>query len=782
MKKILMHITTLLLLAFVNPALFAQASFGRIQGIVEDAVTKEALAGVNIQIIDSKRGATTDQNGNFSIENLAPGIYRLQFEYIGYAPRKVTDIIVAANKPVTLKVELTEELLESETITVSAGYFVEEMMPQPSILSLSREEIRRFPGGFEDVVRTVSTLPGVAINESGGRNDLLVRGGGPSENLFIINNIEIPNINHFGTQGSSSGSLSFINLDFVDNIIFSTGGFSVRYGDKMSSTLSLDLARGRNDRLGSKLLISATQFGANIEGPLGDNGDFIFSARQSYLDLIFKAAGLPFIPVYTDFNFILNYDLSPRDKLFILGLAAIDRVDRDQSSEENRVFNAGILDNTQNQYITGVNYRHILDNGYYDVSANINIYDFDFTQIDENLEPYFDSSADEIESGLKLMRFWSLSENLSLLGGLSAKYIQNKNNTVFADTIYNRSGNRIPLASIGLQPQSDLNKKTSKYAFFTEFEWRPGSGIDLVLGVRGNYYDFLEEPFYFSPRLIMKIQSGDQISYKASVGVYHQPPSYVWTVNPENRNLKALQNTMGILGMDYLLQDDLRMSIEGYYKHYTDLPTGTIPGVNDYLVITNTGTGYGGREDDFQSFGYFTLTSASDGYAYGFEWLLQKKYSRIPCYGQISIAYSKSVFKAGNGIEYPGQFDQRWIANISGGYKFNDKWEISTKYRFFTGAPYTPVYRPNENPLNPGEIQNLPEEYLTKRVASQGILDVRVDRYFTFDAWRVVVFLDIQNILNNRLILRPTYDFWEDKIESRQDIGILPSLGISAEF
>jgi len=550
----------------------------------------------------------------------------------------------------------------------------------------------------------------------------------------------------------------------------------------MSSTLNLDLARGRDDRIGSKLLISATQFGVNVEGPIADNGDFIFSARQSYLDLIFKAAGLPFIPVYTDFNFILNYDLSPRDRLFVLGLTAIDRVDRDQSSEENRVFNAGILDNTQNQYISGINYRHLMDDGYYDVTANFNKYDFDFTQIDEDELPYFKSSADEIESGIKFQRFWSLSDKISLLSGISIKFIQNKNSTSFADTIFNRSGNRIPLASLGIQPQTIINKQTSKYAFFSEFDWRPGSGIDLILGLRGDYYSFLEDPLYFSPRLIMKFQPGDKLSYKASIGIYRQPPSYVWTVNPANRKLKALKNTMGILGVDYLLQDDLRMSLEGYYKKYTDLPTGTLPGTNDYLVITNAGTGYGGREDDFQSFGYYTLTSAADGFAYGFEWLLQKKYSRIPCYGQISIAYSKSLFTAGNGLEYPGQFDQRWIFNISGGYKFNNKWEISTKYRFFTGAPFTPVYRPSENPLKNGEIQNLPEEYLIDRVESQGIFDVRVDRYFIFDSWRLILFLDIQNVLNNRLVLRPSYDFWEDKIESRQEIGILPSIGISAEF
>ncbi|MCB0280915.1 MAG: TonB-dependent receptor, partial [Calditrichaeota bacterium] len=204
-----------------------------------------------------------------------------------------------------------------------------------------------------------------------------------SENLYLVNNIEVPNINHFGSQGSSSGSLSFVNLDFVENVEFSTGGFGVRYGDKMSSVMALTLRPGREDRLGGKATISATQFGLNLEGPLGQKGNFIFSARKSYLDLIFKAAGLPFIPTYTDFNLVGYYDLSPRDKLTVLGLAAIDRVDRDQSTLENRVTNAGIMDNTQNQFISGINYRRLMNRGFVDLTLNNNYNEFRFSQIDE---------------------------------------------------------------------------------------------------------------------------------------------------------------------------------------------------------------------------------------------------------------------------------------------------------------------------------------------------------------------------------------------------------------
>lgn len=775
----------LLIMLLLSGMSFGEAYYspdGSIQGIVTDMQTKEPLAGVNVLVPETTLGASTDLEGKFIIEGLSIGTYRLEISYIGYMTQKVTDIVVKHNKPAMVNIQLMEQIIESERIVVTAGYFVEETMTQPSTIGLQREEIRRFPGGFEDVIRTVSTLPGIAINLSGGRNDLLVRGGGPSENLYVIENIEVPNINHFGTQGTGSGSLSFVNLDFVENVSFSTGGFTPEYGDKMSSTLALNMSRGRSDQFGGKLLISATQYGFNLEGPLGNSGDFIFSARQSYLDLIFKAAGLPFVPVYTDFNFLAHYDISDRDKLFVLGLAAIDQVDRDLSTDENRVVNAGIMDNTQNQYISGLNYRRLLGNGYFDLTLGYNSYNYKFNQIDEFGEKYFDSQAIENELSIKVQYFVGLSKSFGLLSGGSVKNVNVDNVTVFADTIYDRSGNRVPVESLGLTQYTDLQADGRKYAAFIKADWNVTSSLSLNLGLRLDHYSFLNSPNYLAPRFNLKYKLTKSLSLKGSLGIYYQSPSYVWMVNEENRDLDALENNMAIIGIDYLIQDDLRMSVETFYKRYDNLPTGTIPDVNDYLVITNTGTGYGGREDDFQSFGYFPMVSDGTGTAYGFEWLLQKKFSKVPCYGQISFSYGKSEFIAGNGLMYPGQYDQRIIVNIAGGYKFNENWEISSKFRYYIGVPYTPVYRPDDNPLNPGSIQNLPDEYLSNRLDSEGIWDVRVDRYFNFSSWRLVVFLDVQNILNVKYQTRPTYDFWKDEVVTQNSIGILPTIGISAEF
>ncbi|MCB9510040.1 MAG: TonB-dependent receptor [Deferribacteres bacterium] len=772
---ILPVLTTILLLI---PLLLHGQERGAITGHVKDAKTQQALIGVNVVLLDTQRGATTDTLGNFRIANVPPGSYRLRFSYIGYENFFKTDVVVNSARPAIANVSLVPTAILGQAVTVTAGYFVESELAPVSTSALAREEIRRFPGGFEDVVRTAATLPGVAVINDGGRNDLLVRGGGPSENLYLVNGLEVPNINHFGSQGLSSGALSFVNLDFVDDIEFSTGGFSAKFGDKMSSVLSVNMRPGRSDRVGGKATISATQFGLNLEGPVTPKGSFLFSARRSYLDILFKALGLPFVPVYTDFNFFGTYNFSATDELTVMALAAVDRVDRDQSSLENRVTNAGILGNSQDQFITGAKYRKIFGKGFVDWSLGLNRIDFRFSQIDSLEREYFRSNATETELNFKVDGFTQLSKRTGFSTGVVLKRLLNDNTTAFADTIFDRNGREVPLSSIDLPNTILADTAVTKAGAYLQLEQQVGQRLEVNFGVRADYFDFLDKAFYPAIRSSAQLQLSDAVQLSASYGRYYQSPAYVWVSNPVNRGLKALKNDMIITGLSARLRDDVNLKLESYYKRYRDLPTGATAGT-DYLVLTNTGVGYGGREDNYQSFGYFPLVSDGSGRSYGFELLLQKKYSDTPLYGQVSLALNKSEYTAANGRTYPGQYDQRLIFNISGGYKFSTKWEISAKLRYFTGAPYTPVYLPE---LNRGLIQNLPQEYLADRLPAGHLLDIRVDRRFNFRTWSLIVFTDVQNAYNNKLYNRPRYDFWEQKILDRDELGILPSIGISAEF
>jgi hypothetical protein len=302
-----------------------QRKTGVVAGRVLDKGTNEPLAGANVVVVGTGLGASTNIEGDFRIEFVPIGVCAVRVSAVGYAPFTKSDVVVSIARPAELHIPLIEASIELDSVQVTARYF--QKLPETPLSTFvqSNEEIRRLPGGLEDVVRAISILPGIARVDAG-RNDLIIRGGAPSENLFLIDNIEVPNINHFGTQGATGGPLSFVNLDYVEGTSFSTGGFGVQYGDKLSSVLSINLRDGRKDRIGGKATISASQFGLNLEGPVDHSGSFVFSARRSYLDFIFKAAGLSFVPEYWDFLAKGEYRLGRNDRLSVLGIAALDNV------------------------------------------------------------------------------------------------------------------------------------------------------------------------------------------------------------------------------------------------------------------------------------------------------------------------------------------------------------------------------------------------------------------------------------------------------------------------
>jgi len=772
-KFLLLILTTLFFLPF---ALFAET--GKITGRITDVADARPLDNTSITIVGTDLGASSSSNGKFEISNIPAGTYSLTFSRIGYLSLTRAEVVVSSAIPAIVNEELTAVKVELQSVNVSRGLFSRTLQAPPSTTILSGEEIRRYPGGFEDVVRTVAALPGVAVVVEGGRNDLMVRGGGPAENLYTINGIEVPNINHFGVQGSGSGALSFINLDFVNQVEFSAGGFGVEYGDKLSSVLDIDLRPGRSDRLGGRATMSASQFGIDAEGPIPGNGTAIISARKSYLDLIFKAAGLAFIPVYTDYNLAATWDFPTGDRLSLIGLMAIDRVDRDMSTEENRVSNAGIMDNTQDQMVFGGALRHLVHKGYIDVSVGVNGSNYNFSQADEHEIEYFRSEATETEVKFKLNRTRTDFFGGVLKSGMTFGTATIDNATSFADTIYDRSGNRIPLSTLGLPSTLSASDRFDRGAGFIEFRRDITPKLSGTAGVRNDYYGFINTKFYPSLRLRLNYQANSKLQLKGSVGRYRQAPSYVWVINPYNRDLKALKSNLILGGVEYLLREDLLFDVEIYHKTLTNLPAGATPETS-YLILTNSGVGYGGRDDDFGSFGYRPLTSTGKGRAYGIEFQLQKRYTPAGYYGQAGLSLGRSRYTAPNGKTYPGQYEQALTFNLSAGYKPNPRWEYSGKFRFWTGSPYTPQYRPSDNN---GKIVNLPEEYLSKRLAPGHHLDLRVDRRFDFRKLGMVVFLDIQNVYNNYLQVPPRYDFWKDEVDDRNGIALLPTIGIRAEF
>lgn len=760
-RAILFFLT--LMITPAGDALMAQEvnKTGIITGTVISGTTKEPLVGANVLIVGTALGASTDIDGKFRIDRVPIGMAALRVSSIGYAPFTQTDVVVTMAKPAEVVIPLSETELQVDSVQVTASYFQKVPDTPLSTLTQSNEEIRRLPGGLEDVVRAISILPGVAQVQAG-RNDLIVRGGAPSENLFLINNIEVPNINHFGTQGSSGGPLSFVNLDFVESTTFSTGGFGVRYGDRLSSVLTINLRDGRRDKVGGKATVSASQFGLNVEGPTGKSGDFIVSARRSYLDFIFKAAGFGFVPEYWDFLAKAHYRIGASDQLTILGIAAIDDVKFFNDTQQQRFDNSKILGSNQNEVIAGVAWRHLFSNGFTTVTLGETYMGFRYGQSDALLAPIFRNNSIERESSLRGEVLLHATKSTEFLIGMIGKLPRFSSDltlrpfvTSFGDTLRVNASYATSAVKIALYGQVSQNLGFSR----------------VTVGGRMDYFDLIERKFAWSPRFSLTVPLSDVTNINASVGRYYQAPSYIWlAANAANRKLDFIAATQYVFGVDYTTRPDTRLSLEGYVKDYADYPTSVL---RPYLVLANTGAGFGGSDEGFASFGIDPLVSRGSGRSYGIEFLAQKKLSEIPCYGTLSISYTVSEFRALDGVSRPSNWDQRWIVNVGGGYMINSAWEISTKFRYLTGRPYTP--------FNPDGSQN-PALYNTARVVPNHSLDVRVDRRWPFNAWTLITYVDIQNIYNRKPVDVPRYNLETRRAEQDASIGILPSIGISAEF
>ncbi len=741
-------------------ALHAQERTGVIVGRVLDAITEKPVIGANVIVVGTTLGAASDLEGRFRITSVPLGQTRIRVSAVGFVPAEVTDIVVTAARPAQVLVRLEEAVIPIEAVDVSAMAFEKAPEAPLSIYTQSNEEIRRLPGGFEDVVRAISILPGVAQAEPG-RNDLIVRGGAPSENLYVVENIELSNINHFGTQGASGGPLSFINLDFVRATAFSTGGFGVTHGDKLSSLLTISLRDPRDD-FGGKATLSATQFGLNLEGPISDNSSMLFSARRSYLDLIFKAAGFGFVPEYWDFLVSTRHRLGTQDNLSVLGLAALDNTRLFNDTPDKRFNNSRVLASDQQQYIGGVSWQHLFPFGYSRLTASRTDVSFNYRQDDSLLVPIFRNTSRETETTLRGDLLYQVKEGLEVVVGAQAKMIQFRSDVVVNSF---RTTYQYPIA---LQASFDTNAtKASGYVQLSNVM----GNLRLTVGGRIEYFSLIEKQTVITPRAAASYRLNPRWSINLSVGEYAQAPSYIWLVaNPINRRLEHLRSTQWIAGVDWLVREDTKVTLETYFKRYRNYPASL---TRPYLVLSNTGAGFGGTEDGFASFGFDPLSSAGTGRAYGVELFVQKKLSEIPCYGTVSISYGKALTTALDGIERPGSFDQRWVVNVGGGYVFDERWELSGRFRFASGRPYTPY--------EPDGTQN-PSRYNSVRVRPNHSLDLRLDRRWHFDRWTLVTYLDVQNIYNRKPVGIPRYNARTGQAEQNAAIGILPSIGISAEF
>jgi len=746
---------------------FAQEGtrFGTVTGTVLDAITRDSIPLATVMINGSTLGASTDRAGKFVIGHIPPGTYEVQASALGFATMIQREVVVRASEQTNIFFALTEQSIQVAEVLITGQQTTLPGLPS-STEYLSYKEIHNTAGAFDDVVRNIVTLPGVSQPRSD-RNDLSVRGGASSENLFLVDNIEFPNIDHFGTEGSTAGSVSFINLEFVENTAFSAGGFGVKYGDRLSSVMSIGIREGKRDENHAKATVSATEAGLNLEGPVADGGSYLFSVRRSYLDPVFKYYGFAFTPNYWDFLGKVSYQFGTTDRLEFLGTGAIDRIRYFNDTPSNIASNARQLFCDQNTGVAGASWRHGFEDGNTTLTIQETYQDYHYLQAGySDGSRYFSSFSHERETAARFDGVLDVTSSTTVSAGMEGKVptMGDKLTTTVITTGYTTDPLVIPVNLKG----DTTSIKAGAYAEVSQSLGR----LRLTAGVREDYLKLIKDKTALTPRFSVSYALTDVTKVTGSVGQYAQAPEYVWLMtNPYNHGLSYLRVDQYVLGIEHFLKDDFKVSLEGYLKNYSDYPVSL---TRPYIVMVNTGTEVNEAAEAYTAFGLDFLQSSGTGFADGVDLYMEKRISETPFYGRLTLSYAETMFTALDGVSRPSNNDERWRLNIGGGYIFDEHWEVTGTFRFYTGRPYTP---------NTTETwERLAPNYNTARLGVNHGLDLRAARRWFFSKSTLSCYLDIENVYNRKLRVPPVWDPNKNLWLQPPELGVVPTVGVSVEF
>ena len=355
MKKLL----TLLLFSNLLFSLLQAQPVHQIKGTVIEKNSRQPLEFINVMVLGLNKGGVTNAEGHFTIEQVPPGIYRLQATAIGYKSVTTPEYILST-KDLNISIEMEENLTELVGVTVTASPFRRDLESPVSLRIIGLQEIEKSPGANRDISRIVQSYPGVAFSPIGYRNDLIVRGGSPSENRFYLDGVEIPNINHFSTQGASGGPVGILNADLIREVNFYTGAFPTDRGNALSSVLDFKLRDGDMEHNSIKATLGASEVSLASNGHIGKKTSYLVSVRQSYLQFLFDMLDLPFLPTFTDAQFKLKTRFNEQNELTVLGLGGIDnmRLNTKADSEDNEYILSYLPKIKQETFTLGAVYRH----------------------------------------------------------------------------------------------------------------------------------------------------------------------------------------------------------------------------------------------------------------------------------------------------------------------------------------------------------------------------------------------------------------------------------------
>lgn len=792
-KVNMIRLQIMVILLITNCTIWGQEKYkGIIKGRVFNSKNNQPIEFASVSVWGTNIGVLSDIEGNFIFTGVQPGYVELRVSCVGFETYATSQMLVTNANQVFIEIPLFEKSQQIDAVVVTTSSFRRDEESPVSLRNIGIKEIEKNPGGNRDISRVLQSFPGVASTPSF-RNDVIVRGGGSSENRFYLDGVEIPNLNHFSTQGASGGPVGIINIDFVREVNFYSGAFPADRGNALSSVLDFKQIDGNSEKLKTRISVGASDLAMTLDGPISKNTTFIVSARRSYLQFLFNILELPFLPTYNDFQFKTRTKINERNEITFIGLGAIDHSVLNleaNKTEEQRYILQYLPVNNQWNYTIGAVYRHYYEKSYdtWVVSRNMlnNQQSKYFNNLEVQSNKLLDYNSYESENKIRYEHNASNINGFKIIYGAIGEYAHYYNNTFRK----NFGGEEIYKSNIDF----------IKYGLFGQLSKKViDSKLTLSLGIRtdANNYDnemsnLLNQ---ISPRLSASYKLSNLWYLNFNMGRYYQLPPYTSLgfrnldgnlVNKSN-GITYISSNHFVTGVDLLPGQNSKLSVEGFFKLYNKYPFS----VKDSIALASKGT-------DFGTYGDEEVISKGQGKAYGMEFLYQNKNFHG---ANITISYTlvRSEFKNSKDKYIPSAWDNKHLLNILVRKEFKGNWDIGLKWRFVGGSPYTPVDLDKSSLVEAWNIQGRAylnyTKFNTLRLKSFHQLDLRIDKEFYFNKFSLIGYMDVQNVYNFKADQQPTYLIDErvpvihdperytlKKVPRTGGGTVLPTIGIIVQF
>ncbi|MCY1721917.1 TonB-dependent receptor [Prolixibacteraceae bacterium Z1-6] len=737
------------LLLFLTLPFFMLAQKASLSGKVVDATNNHPLPFVNVVVSGTSIGTVSDEKGHFKFDNLQPGFIRIEASFVGYSKYSSAEFEVSRANTAFIEIKLEKSQSEIEEVTVTASPFRKTAESPLSLRTISIGEIEKAPGANRDISKVIQSFPGVQSTPAY-RNDIIIRGGGPSESRFYLDGVEVPFINHFATQGASGGPVGILNADFIREVNFYSGAFPANRGNALSGVMEFNQIDGNEEKLKFQGTLGASEIAATLDGPIGEKTNFVFSVRRSYLQFLFSVLELPFLPNFTDMQFKTRTRFNEKNELTLIGLGANDIFDLNKDIEnpddEQKYILSELPVNEQWNYTLGAVYKHFRENSYQTFvlsRSHLNNSAYKYFENDDSSEDnkILDYTSEEIENKLRF-------ENTSRIDGFKLNFGGGVDFVTYKNSTEQRRYYNDELVNISYKTSLDF----VKYSLFAQISKTVlNERLALSLGVRtdannysGSMNNLLEQ---ISPRFSASYSLTNKWSLNFNTGRYYQLPAYTMLgykeedvlVNKENY-LKYIEVDHLIGGIEFRPQAAIQLTAEAFWKRYSDYPFS----VNDQISLANKGADYGVVGDE-------EVLSVSEGRAYGAEFQTRIN-SRDGFNLNLSYTLVRSEFKDAAGTNIPSSWDSKHLLTATATKDVKRNWRVGGRWRFVGGLPYTPWDLEKSSLVEAWNLKGGPfldySQLNTLRFNPFHQLDIRIDKSYYWEKLTAKFYIDIQNLYN----------------------------------